>query len=244
MADNDMIIGRNAVMEALKSDKDIDTVFIQTDIGGVIGKIHALAAQSNAVIKKVSKQKLDTLCDGRNHQGVIAFACATQYASLDEILNVSKVKGTMPFIIIADEIEDPHNLGAIIRTAEACGADGIVIPKRRSAAVNSTVYKTSAGAVTNVKVARVANIVSAIKELKKNGVWIYGAEMGGTEWDKCDYTDGAALVIGSEGFGISRLIKEQCDFLISMPMLGQINSLNASVAAGILMYEIVRQRKQ
>ena len=147
-----------------------------------------------------------------------------------------------PFLIIADEIEDPHNLGAIIRTAEACGADGVILPKRRSASLNTTVYKTSAGAAGVVKIARVPNLVACLKELKQKGIWIYGAEMEGRPWNELDYRDGTALVIGSEGRGITRLVKEQCDFIVSLPMRGQINSLNASVAAGILMYEVLRQR--
>lgn len=239
---NNIIAGRNAVIEALKSNKQIDTIFMLDDSTGSLGKIKALARDKNVIVKSVSKQKLDFLSDNVNHQGVVAEYSCAEYSTVEDILSVSKEKGTNPFIIIADEIEDPHNLGAIIRTAEACGVDGIIIPKRRSASLNTTVYKTSAGAASVVKVARVSNLVSCIKDLKKNNIWIYGADMDGKSWDKDDLTGPVALVIGSEGKGISRIIKEECDFILSLPMLGSINSLNASVAAGVLMYEVVRQR--
>lgn len=240
----DIIAGRNAVIEALKSDKNIDTIFVSsTENQGSIGKIKALARKASIVVKISTNQKLDFMCGGVSHQGVVATVSCAEYKSVDDILAVSKNKGTEPFIIVADEIEDPHNLGAIIRTAEACGADGIIIPKRRSASLSATVYKTSAGAASVLPVAKVSNLVSCIKELKKKNIWIYGAEMEGTSWSELDFTTGGiALVIGSEGNGLSRLVKEQCDFFATLPMCGQINSLNASVAAGILMYEVVRQK--
>ena len=172
----------------------------------------------------------------------MAVGSCAEYASLEDILAVSQNKGTKPFIIICDEIEDPHNLGAIIRTAETVGADGVIIPKRRSASLNATVFKTSAGAASYVPVARVSNLAAAIDTLKENGVWIYGTDASGSEYTKTDLTGGCGLVIGSEGFGISRLIREKCDFMLKLPMLGRINSLNASVAAGIFMYEVLRQR--
>ena len=216
--ERDVIVGRNAVIEALKSNRQIDTIFIESDATGSIGKIKAMARDKGVIVKTVSKQKLEFLSNGVNHQGVVAECSCAEYSTIEDILSVSKEKNTAPFIIIADEIEDPHNLGAIIRTAEACGADGIIIPKRRSASLNATVYKTSAGAASVVKVARVPNIVAAIKELKQNNVWIYGADMDGTTWNEQSYDGAVGLVIGSEGKGISRIVKEECDFIVSLPM--------------------------
>ncbi|MEG1996499.1 MAG: 23S rRNA (guanosine(2251)-2'-O)-methyltransferase RlmB [Oscillospiraceae bacterium] len=239
----DFIAGRNAVIEALKQKRNIDTIYItNAQTHGSINKIIALAKENDIVIKNVTDQKLDFISGGVNHQGVVAICAVGQYYSLEDILQIARDKNEPPFIIIADEIEDPHNLGAIIRTAEACGAHGIIIPKRRTATLTSTVYKTSAGAASAVPVAKVPNLVAAIKELQKNGVWIYAADMDGKRWCEVDLKGAVALIIGSEGEGISRLLKEQCDFTLSLPMLGTINSLNASVAAGILMYEVVRQR--
>ncbi|MGN0554229.1 MAG: 23S rRNA (guanosine(2251)-2'-O)-methyltransferase RlmB [Oscillospiraceae bacterium] len=240
--DNGLIIGRNPVIEALKSGKQIDTVYVDSDSGGSIGLICKMAKERDIVVKQVSGAKLDSMSDGKSHQGVIASGACAEYSSVEEILEVSKKKGTEPFIIICDEIEDPHNLGAIIRTAEAAGADGLIIPKRRSASLNQTVYKTSAGAASYLPVARVANLAAAIDELKENGVWIYGTDASGEDYTKVDTSGACAIVIGSEGFGMSRLTKEKCDFLLKLPMFGQVNSLNASVAAGIFMYETVRRR--
>ncbi len=242
--DDRLIFGRNPVMEALKSGVPIDTVYINSEGGGILGKLRAMAKQSGAVVKDVSTQKLDQLTSGASHQGIAAVGACAEYVSIDDILDVSEKKGTAPFIIICDEIEDPHNLGAIIRTAEAAGADGIIIPKRRSASLNATVYKTSAGAASWLPVARVANLASAIDELKEKGVWIYGTDASGESYDGVDLRGSMALVIGSEGFGMGRLIKEKCDFLLRLPMNGKITSLNASVAAGIFMYEAVRQRNK
>lgn len=239
-----LIFGRNPVMEALKSGVPIDTVYINSEGGGILGKLRVMAKQSGAVVKDVSTQKLDQLTGGASHQGIAAEGACAEYVSIDDILNVSEKKGTAPFIIICDEIEDPHNLGAIIRTAEAAGADGIIIPKRRSASLNATVYKTSAGAASWLPVARVANLALAIDELKEKGVWIYGTDASGESYDGVDLKGSMALVIGSEGFGMGRLIKEKCDFLLRLPMNGRITSLNASVAAGIFMYEAVRQRNK
>ncbi|MGN1136837.1 MAG: 23S rRNA (guanosine(2251)-2'-O)-methyltransferase RlmB [Oscillospiraceae bacterium] len=240
--DNGLIIGRNPVIEALKSGKQLDTVYVDSDSGGSIGLICKMAKERDIVVKQVSGAKLDSMSGGKSHQGVIASGACAEYSSVEEILEVSKKKGTQPFIIICDEIEDPHNLGAIIRTAEAAGADGIIIPKRRSASLNQTVYKTSAGAASYLPVARVANLAAAIDELKENGVWIYGTDASGEDYTKVDTSGACAIVIGSEGFGMSRLTKEKCDFLLRLPMFGQVNSLNASVAAGIFMYETVRRR--
>lgn len=241
-SDNGLIIGRNPVIEALKSGRQIDTVYVNSEAGGSIGLICRMAKDKGIVVKQVSDAKLDGMSGGASHQGVIASGGCAEYVTVEDILAVSKEKGTDPFIIICDEIEDPHNLGAIIRTAEAAGADGIIIPKRRSASLNQTVYKTSAGAASWLPVARVSNIPAAIDTLKENGVWIYGTDAKGEDYTKTDMTGAMALVIGSEGFGMGRLVEEKCDFLVRLPMNGKITSLNASVAAGIFMYEAVRQR--
>ncbi len=237
-----LIIGRNPVMEALRSGTLIDTIYVNSDAGGSISSITRIAREKGIVIKKVSDAKLSQMCRGESHQGIIASGACAEYASVEDILAVSAKKGSKPFIIICDEIEDPHNLGAVIRTAEAAGADGVIIPKRRSASLNATVYKTSAGAASWLPVARVANLGAAVDTLKENGVWIYGTDASGSVVSEGSFTGGTALVIGSEGFGIGRLIKDKCDFLVKLPMYGKITSLNASVAAGIFMYEVVRQR--
>ncbi|MDE5936196.1 MAG: 23S rRNA (guanosine(2251)-2'-O)-methyltransferase RlmB [Ruminococcus sp.] len=241
-SDNDNIIfGRNPVIEALKSDANLDTVYISGN-GGSLNLIRKLAKDKGILIKDVHDSKLMKLSGGASHQGVAAIGACGEYVEIDDILAVSEKKGTKPFIIICDEIEDPHNLGAIIRTAETAGADGIIIPKRRSAGLNATVFKTSAGAASYIPVARVSNLASAINKLKEKGVWIYGTDASGSDYTKNDFTGSCAIVIGSEGFGISKLIQKKCDFMIKLPMMGKINSLNASVAAGIFMYEILRQR--
>lgn len=237
-----LIVGRNPVMEALKSGKALDTIYVNENAGGSIGAITRIAREHGIVIKNVSDQKLTQMCGGASHQGIIASGACAEYVSVEDILAISKKKGTAPFIIICDEIEDPHNLGAIIRTAEAAGADGIIIPKRRSASLNATVFKTSAGAASWLPVARVANLGAAIDELKKNGIWIYGTDASGENYSDTSFTGPIGLVIGSEGFGMGRLIRDKCDFLVKLPMYGKITSLNASVAAGIFMYEAVRQR--
>lgn len=237
-----IICGRNPVMEALKSGANIDTVYIDGN-GGSLGVIRRIAKEKGIVVKDADDKKLSRLSSGASHQGVVAEGACGEYVTVEDILAVSHKKGTKPFIIICDEIEDPHNLGAIIRTAETSGADGIIIPKRRSASLNATVFKTSAGAASYVPVARVSNLASCIDTLKENGVWIYGTDASGTDYSETDFTGGVALVIGSEGFGMSKLIQKKCDFMIKLPMLGRINSLNASVAAGIFMYEVLRQRR-
>lgn len=237
----DIICGRNPVTEALKSGTAIDTIYIDGN-GGSLGLIRRLAREKGIVVKDAQDKKLSQLSGGASHQGVVAVGACAEYVTVDEILEVSAKKGTPPFIIICDEIEDPHNLGAIIRTAETAGADGIIIPKRRSASLNATVHKTSAGAASYVPVARVSNLASAIDELKERGVWIYGTDASGSDYTSTDFTGSCGLVIGSEGFGISKLIQKKCDFMVKLPMLGKINSLNASVAAGIFMYEVLRQR--
>ncbi|MCM1007281.1 MAG: 23S rRNA (guanosine(2251)-2'-O)-methyltransferase RlmB [Ruminococcus flavefaciens] len=240
-ADN-IICGRNPVIEAIKSGAQLDTIYID-GTGGSLNLIRRLAKENNIVVKDAQDKKLSQLSGGASHQGVVAVGACGQYVSIEDILAVSQKKGTKPFIIICDEIEDPHNLGAIIRTAETSGADGVIIPKRRSASLNSTVFKTSAGAASYVPVARVSNLASCIDALKENGVWIYGTDASGSDYSETDLTGSCALVIGSEGFGISKLIQKKCDFMIKLPMMGKINSLNASVAAGIFMYEALRQRR-
>lgn len=236
------IIGRNPVLEALKAEKSIDTIFVNAGAGGSINHIISLAKQQNIVVKEVTDIKLSSMVNGASHQGIIAVGAYAEYVSIEDILQIAKDKGEDPFIIICDEIEDPHNLGAIIRTAEAAGAHGLIIPKRRSATLNYTVNKTSAGAASWLPVARVPNIVSSIEILKKNGVWIYGTDASGEDYTKTNLTGSIGLVIGSEGSGIGRLVREKCDYLIKLPMMGKISSLNASVAGGIFMYEILRQK--
>ncbi len=237
----DIICGRNPVIEALKSGANLDTIYISGS-GGSLNLIRKLAKDNGIVVKDAQEKKLSQLSGGASHQGVVAVGACGEYVSVEDILAVSQKKGTKPFIIICDEIEDPHNLGAIIRTAETSGADGVIIPKRRSASLNATVFKTSAGAASYVPVARVSNLASCIDQLKENGGWIYGTDASGNDYTRTDFTGSCALVIGSEGFGISKLIQKKCDFMIKLPMLGKINSLNASVAAGIFMYEVLRQR--
>lgn len=239
---SDIICGRNPVIEALKSGTALDTIYISGN-GGSLNVIRALAKEKGIPVKDAGSEKLNKMTGSASHQGVVAVGACGEYVTVEDILEVSAKKGTKPFIIICDGIEDPHNLGAIIRTAETSGADGVIIPKRRSAGLNATVYKTSAGAVSYVPVARVSNLASAIDKLKENGVWIYGTDASGSDYCDTDLTGSCGLVIGSEGFGISRLIREKCDLMIRLPMLGNINSLNASVAGGIFMYEILRQRR-
>ena len=239
---NDQIEGRNAVLELLESGKDINKIYItKGEKHGSITKIIAKARERKIVTVEVEREKINQMAQTENAQGVIAIVPPFDYCEVEDILNEAKSKKEKAFILILDGIEDPHNLGSIIRTAETAGVHGIIIPKRRAAAVNSTVVKTSAGATSFMKVARVNNINEAIKYLKENDVWIYGTDM---ETDKMyydeDLTGNIAIVIGSEGFGMSKLVKENCDFLIKIPMKGKITSLNASVSAGIVMYEAVK----
>ena len=237
------VVGRNAVMEAYRSGKTIDKLFILDGCqDGPIKSILREARKRDTLIKFVSKEKLDSLSFHEKHQGVVAIAAAYEYATVEDLFKKAEEKGEAPFFILCDEIEDPHNLGAIIRTANLAGAHGVIIPKRRSASLNFTVGKTSAGALEYVPVARVANLASTIDELKEKNIWIYGADMDGSDYRSVDYSGGVALVIGSEGRGMSRLVREKCDFIVSLPMRGKINSLNASVAAGILMYEAASHR--
>lgn len=241
-SEGEIIIGRNPVIEALKSGRVIDSVYVNKESVASLGQIMNLARDRGILVKQVNEQKLSQMAMGGAHQGVIAVGGCAEYVSVSDILDIARSKGEDPFIIICDEIEDPHNLGAIIRTAESAGAHGIIIPKRRSASLNHTVYKTSAGAASWLPVARVSNIPAAIDELKQSGVWIYGTDASGERYDKANLTGAIGLVIGSEGFGMGKLVASKCDFMLSLPMRGKITSLNASVAAGIFMYEIVRQR--
>lgn len=239
----DIIAGRNAVAEALRAGRAIDSVLLAR--GDRAGSISALAAQcrrKGLLVKEVDPRKLDALC-GPNHQGIAALAACKETVTLDELFAAAEAKGEPPFFVVCDELEDPHNLGAILRTAETAGVHGVVIPKRRSAGLTSAVYKASAGAVEYVPVARVANITDALREMKKRGVWVYGLDMDGETWCTVDMKGAAAVVVGSEGRGISRLVREQCDFILSLPMQGHITSLNASVACGIVLYEAARQRQ-
>lgn len=239
----DLIIGRNSVLEALRAGRAIDSLLVaRGERSGSIGRILTECREKGIVIKEVDAKKLDFLCGRGNHQGVAAYAAAHAYACVADLLALAQQRGEAPFLIICDELEDPHNLGAIIRTAEAAGAHGVIIPKRHAASLSFSVSKAAAGALEYLPVARVGNLAATLDELKKQGLWIYGADMDGTPFCETDYSGPAALVIGSEGRGLGRLIKEKCDFIVSLPMKGKINSLNASVAAGILMYEIARQR--
>lgn len=244
--DSDIIFGRNAVAEALKAKRPIDCVLTAAgERTGAINHIVALCREKGITVKEVSPTKLDYLAAGSgNHQGIAAYIAAYEYVSVDDILKKAEEKGEPPFIVILDEIEDPHNLGAIIRTAEASGVHGIIIPKRRTATLTGAVSKASAGALEYVPVAKVPNLAAAVEYLKKQNIWIYGADMNGENFKRTDYNGGAALVIGNEGRGISRLLKEKCDVMVSIPMKGKINSLNAAVAAGILMSEIADRRGQ
>lgn len=241
----DQVEGRNAVLELLESDRDINKIYISDgEKHGSINKIIALAKERKVIINEISKSKLNQIAQTENNQGVIAIVPPFNYCDVEDILELAKSRNEKPFILILDGIEDPHNLGSIIRTAETAGVHGIIIPKRRAAMVNSTVAKVSAGAVEYMKVARVNNINEAIEYLKKNDVWICGTDMSAEKYyyDE-DFTCGIGIIIGSEGFGMSRLVKENCDFLVKIPMKGKITSLNASVSAGIIMYEVVKQRK-
>ena len=241
---NDQVEGRNSVLELLTSGRDINKIFVsEGEKHGSINKIIAMAKDRKIIINEISKSKLNQMAQTENNQGVIAIVPPFDYCEVEDILEEARNKNEQPFIIILDGIEDPHNLGSIIRTAETAGVHGVIIPKRRSAVVNATVNKTSAGAVEHMKIARVNNINETIKLLKDNGVWIYGTDMQTEKYYyQEDYKGPVAIVIGSEGYGISRLVKDNCDFLVKIPMHGKITSLNASVSAGIVMYEVVKQR--
>lgn len=243
LVNENKIEGRNAVIEALRSEKPVDKLYILDGCqDGPVMTIKRMAKNKDIFVKYVAKERLDQMSDTGHHQGVIAMAAAYEYAEVEDILQKAKDKGEAPFIFILDNIEDPHNLGAIIRTANLAGAHGVIIPKNRAVGLTATVARTSAGALNYTPVARVTNISKTIEELKKEGLWFVCADMGGETMYKLNLTGPIGLVIGNEGEGVSRLVREKCDFIASIPMKGDIDSLNASVAAGVLAYEIVRQR--
>lgn len=239
-----IIEGRNAVIEALRAGANIDKIFIMKgEVDAALGHIASTARSQGIVVADADKRKLDGMSRTHAHQGVIAVAAVREYATVEDILQAARDKGEPPLIVVCDELSDPHNLGAVIRTAECAGAHGVIIPKRRSAGLTAVVAKTSAGAVSHIPVARVANLPSLLKSLKKEGLWIFGSAADGTTpLYQADLKGPAVLVIGSEGDGMSRLVSETCDFLVSIPMKGKLNSLNASAAAAILLYEALRQR--
>ncbi len=241
---SDIIFGRNPVLEAIRAGREIDKIYIKnTEADGSLKKVLGAAKSAKIVVSRVDKKKLDMLCDGENHQGVVAAVAEHSYCTVEDILKNAEEKGEKPFVVICDKISDPHNLGSIIRTANAAGAHGVIIPKHESAGLNATVAKVSAGAVEFTPVARVNNLASVIEKLKKEGFWVTGAAMGGDKsLFEADLDGSVAIVIGSEGNGISRGVLEKCDFVVSIPMKGETESLNASVAAALLMYEVMRRR--
>jgi 23S rRNA (guanosine2251-2'-O)-methyltransferase len=242
-AKSDVISGRNPVSEAIASNRPIDKILVaRGEKSGAVVGILAKARNKQIPIKEVDRTKLDYISGNSVHQGIIAFAAAKEYSTVDEIFEYAHSLGEAPFIVVLDEVEDPHNLGAIIRTAECAGVHGVILPKRRSASLSYTVGKASAGAIEYMRVARVTNIATLLDEIKARGVWVYGADMNGTDYQKCDFSGACAIVIGNEGKGISRLVRQKCDVIVSLPMKGKINSLNASVAAGILMYSAMNGR--
>ena len=240
---DDLVAGRNAVMEVLKGNRSVNRLLVANGSAeGSMREIIALAKEKGINIQFYDRSKLDAMAPGIRHQGVLAQVPPVQYAELEDILQIARDRNEPPFIVLLDELEDPHNLGAILRTADAAGVHGVLIPKHRSCPLSATVAKTSAGAVEHVPVARIGNMVQTIKRLKKEGLWVAAADMDGTDYYDTDLTGSLLLVIGSEGQGVGRLIKEQCDFVVRIPMVGKINSLNASVAGSILMYEAMKQR--
>lgn len=238
------IVGRNPVTEAIRAGRPIDKILIQEGAGGAADKVRKLAKENHIPFETCSKRDIEKLAKGEVHQGVVAFASSYEYASVDDILSAAEKSGEPPFIVVLDGIEDPHNLGAILRSAECAGAHGVIIPKRNASGLTDTVAKSSAGAIEYVPCAKVTNIARTLEELKERGIWIYACDMGETNYFEQNMTGPCAIVIGAEGKGISRLVKEKCDFTVSMPLMGKIQSLNASNAACVLMYEIRRQRIQ
>ena len=236
---SDLIIGRNAVREALKSGRPADSLLVQKgELTGAALPLIAQCKERGIIVKEADKKKLDFMCGHAHHQGVILIAAAHAYATVEEILRRAEEKGEPPFVVLCDSLEDPHNLGAIIRSAEAGGAHGVIIPERRSVSLSGIVGKASAGALEYLPVARVKNLTAAINDLKQRGIWVYAADMDGAPYREADLSGPVALVIGAEGRGVSRLVKESCDGVLSIPMAGEINSLNASVAAGILIFQV------
>lgn len=239
----DIVAGRNAVLEALRAGRPLDSLYVQRGEGrGALQGVLALAREKGVPVKEADPVKLQHLCGGTHHQGMVAVGAVKAYASLEELFQRAQDRQEPPFFVICDGLEDPHNLGAVLRSAECAGAHGVIVPQRRSVGLTWAVGKASAGAVEHLPVARVQNVAALLEDLKARGVWIYTADMDGSPWCQTDFTGPAALVIGSEGSGVSRLVKERSDFVVSLPIKGQVNSLNASVAAGVLCYEVARQR--
>jgi 23S rRNA (guanosine2251-2'-O)-methyltransferase len=243
VTDECLVSGRNAVRELLASGRDIDKIYIRRgEREGSINLILGIASERRIPIVEVERQKLDAMTGGARHQGVVAMAAERNYATVDDILALAEQRGEKPFIVILDGVEDPHNLGAVIRSAECCGVHGIIIPKRRAVGLTGTAAKASAGAIEHMLVAKVTNLASTIDDLKERGLWMFCADMGGDAYYRTDMTCGAAIVLGSEGFGVSHLVKEKCDFTVSIPLYGNVNSMNVSCAATVILAEVARQR--
>ncbi|SHF07390.1 23S rRNA (guanosine2251-2'-O)-methyltransferase [Thermoanaerobacter uzonensis DSM 18761] len=244
MKEQDIIFGRNPVIEAIKSGKEIEKIYVSKTAGGNISKIINFAKEAGIVVSTTDNDTLSKLAGGRNHQGVVALSAVYQYFEVENLLEYAEQKKEKPFLLILDEITDPHNLGAIIRSAEAFGVHGIIIPKRRAVGVNATVVKTSAGAVEYMRIAKVSNINNTIRDLKERGVWIVGTDVNAEKsFEELNYDFPVAFVIGNEGKGVSKLVLQNCDFIVKIPMKGKVNSLNASVAASILIYQVLLKRK-
>lgn len=242
--DNGIVVGRNAVRELLKSERSVDKIYIRKgDREGSITVLIAEASNKNIPIIEVEPQKLDTLAEGANHQGIVALAAMKEYSTVDDMLALASERNEKPLIIICDSIEDPHNLGAIIRCAECAGAHGIIIPKRRSVGITATVYKSSAGAIEHMLIAKVANLNTTVEELKEKGLWIFAAEAGGSPYYETDFNCGCGIILGSEGNGVSRLLKENSDYIVSIPMYGKVNSLNVSTAASVILCHVARVQR-
>lgn len=240
--DSGIIAGRNAVRELLKSGREIDKIVVSGREGSIVALV-AEAKERRIPVVNADNAKLDYLARGTVHQGIIAYAAQKEYSTVDEIIAIARERGEKPLIVVCDEIEDPHNLGAIIRCAECSGAHGVIIPKRRSAGLTPTVVKASAGAIWHMAIARVSNIAETVEQLKENGIWTFAAEAGGTPYYETDFNTPTAIVLGSEGFGVSRLVRERCDFTVSIPMYGQVNSLNVSTAASVLLCHAAKMQR-
>ncbi len=239
--DNGVVIGRNAVRELLKSERSVDKIYVRKgDREGSITVLIAEASNKNIPIIEVEQQKLDNLAEGANHQGIVALAAMKEYSTVDDMLALANEREEKPLIVICDSIEDPHNLGAIIRCAECAGAHGIIIPKRRSVGITPTVYKSSAGAIEHMLIAKVANLNTTVEELKEKGLWIFAAEAGGEPYYETDFNCGCGIILGSEGNGVSRILKENSDYIVSIPMYGKVNSLNVSTAASVILCHVAR----
>ncbi len=241
--DESVVVGRNPVLELIKSGREVEKLYIQRgEREGSITKIFAEAKKRGIVVSEVDKKRLDELSFGNAHQGVAAVACAVDYKTVEEIVAIAREKGEKPLIVVCDGVEDPHNLGAIIRCADGAGAHGVIVSKRHCPVIGQTVFKSSAGAASYVPIAKVSNIASAVDELKELGVWLFAAEADGVHYKKADFDGACAIVLGSEGEGVSRLVREKCDFTVSIPMRGNVNSLNVSTAASVLLFEAAEQQ--